>query len=72
MKQVRVIKEVGYTDEETIFTADCMPMAIHFAEQWARRNGYELIKSPAKIAQLFPACHQVAVSKDEKVFYVTF
>lgn len=71
MKQVKVIKNIGSDEElETVFTSDTMPMAIHFAESWAKRNGYKLVKSPAKIAQLFPACHRVAVSKDEKIFYV--
>jgi hypothetical protein len=70
MKYVKVIQNVGENEEiETTFSYEVMPMAIHFAECWAKRNGYKLVKSPAKIAQLFPACHRVAVNKDEKIFY---
>ena len=69
-KTVRVIRQSGDYDLETHFTSDCFPMAIHFAESWAKRNGYKLVKSPKKIAELFPLCHQVAVNDDEKVFYV--
>lgn len=70
MKKVVVIQNFGIDCElETVFSSDVMPMAIHFAESWAKRSGLKLIKSPAKIAQTFPFCHRVAVSKDEKVFY---
>lgn len=71
MKVVRVIHNVG-TDEEDefTFTSDTMPMAIHFAEHWAKLNGFKLVKSPAKIAQLFPSCHRVSTSRNEKIFYV--
>ncbi len=70
MKKVIVIQNVGIDEElETVFSSDVMPMAIHFAESWAKRNGLKLVKSPAKIAQLFPVCHRVAVDKSEKVFY---
>lgn len=70
MKTVRVIKQDGEWDNETHFTSDTFPMAIHFAESWAKRNGYKLVKSAKKIAELF-ACHQVACNRDEKVFYVS-
>ena len=74
MKQVKVIKNVlvngEVMEDEYTFTADCFPIAIEYAERWAKRSGYRLIKSPAKIAQVFAGCHRVAVSKDEKVFYV--
>lgn len=71
MKEVIVVKEFGYEAEEVIFTADTMPMAKHFADKWAERNGYKLIKSPAKIAQMFPI-HLVPSHKNQVVFYAIF
>jgi hypothetical protein len=70
MNQVTVVRNLSEDEEqEVIFRSDTLPMCKHFADVWAKRNGYKLVKSPAKIAQLFPACHRVACSKNEVIFY---
>ena len=69
MKTVIVIRNINENEElEARFESDVMPMAKYFADCWAKRNGYRLIKSPRKIAELFP-CHRIAVSKSEVIFY---
>ena len=69
-KVVRVIQNVGFNGEiELSFYSDTLPMAIHFAESWAKRQGFKLVKSPAKIAALFPV-YRVSTSRNEKIFYV--
>ena len=71
IKEVIVVKDHMYDCEEIVFTADTMPMAKHFADVWAKRNGYKLVKSPAKIAELFPT-HLVSSHKNQVIFYAIF
>lgn len=68
-KKVIVIRDLGMYEEEVIFTADTFPMAKYFAEKWAKRGGYKLIRSAKKIAELYPACHRVACNETEVIFY---
>lgn len=71
MKRIIVVQNLSdYEELETVFHDDCFPMAIHFAEVFAARKGMRLVRSPKKIAQMFPACHRVACSPNEKVFYL--
>ena len=68
-KTVIVVRELGMFEEEFRFHADTLPLAKHFADKWAKQHDYKLIKSPAKIAEMFPACHRVACNKNEVIFY---
>jgi len=70
MKKVTIIYNLPNNwEEEFIFRDDCFPMAKHFADVWAKHNNFKLVKSPKKIAELFPGCHRVACNQDEVVFY---
>lgn len=69
-KVIVVIRDMGMYEDEIRFTADTFPMAKHFADKWAKQNGFDLIKSPAKIAETYPACRRVACNKNEIIWYV--
>lgn len=67
-KTVIVIRELGMFEEEFHFNADSFPMAKYFACKWAKNKGYELIKSPAKIAQTF-CPYRTPVNKNQIIWY---